>query len=241
MKNKTSSFKQRQKEREAAQRRRRLLIGGGIILVAVLVVVGLIAFANRPTPVGEFVTVPTKEYANADGSAIGPADAKVVVTEFADFQCPYCRQFHDSVLPAILSEYVDTGKIRYEYKHFIVIDGNVGGNESRQAAEASECAANQGRFMDYFDMLYANQSGEGTGAFSNSRLKAFAQALGLDTNAFNSCFDGNQTAAKVTADEAMAQSLGLNSTPSLLVDGIRVQNPLDINQIRSAIDGALSQ
>ena len=235
---KKNSYRQRRREQEA--RRQRLMIIGGVVVVAILAVVIFIAASPRPqAAVGDFTTVPTQTWPNETDKSMGPTDAKVVVQEFADFQCPYCGDFHSSIFPKIVSDYVDTGKVRFEYHHLIVIDQNVGGNELRKAAQASECAAAQNRFWDYYNMLFANQQTEGSGAFSDTRLKAFAAALGLDTNQFNACFDSSKYAANVVQDEQLAAQNQLNSTPSLLVNGVKVQNPLDYTSVQTAINTAL--
>lgn len=233
----------KQTRREQAQRKARqnrmLQIIAAVVVVATLAVIILVV-ANQPeAPVGDITTIEPGTWPQADGKALGPADAKVVVTEFADFQCPYCRIYNETIQPQIIADYVTTGKIRYEYRHFIVIDGNVGGTESRRAAEATECALQQDRFWDFHEILFANQAGEGEGAFANNRIKAFAESLGLDMNQFNSCFDGRKTQNQVTIDEAQARTFGVNGTPSLFVNGKKVDNPIDYPTIKAAIDAAL--
>jgi protein-disulfide isomerase len=140
----------------------------------------------------------------------------------------------------LIATYVSTGNVRLEYHHYIVVDGNVGGSESRRSAEASECANAQGDFWNFHDMLFNNQQGEGRGAFSDRRLKAFASALGYDAAAFNACFDSRRYAAAVQADEQMARSLGVDSTPTLFVNGTRIQSPLDLNEYQRLIEAALA-
>jgi protein-disulfide isomerase len=140
----------------------------------------------------------------------------------------------------LIEQYVTTGKVRFEYHHFIVVDGNVGGNESRHAAEASECANEQGKFWDYHAMLFANQQGEGQGAFADRRLKAFAEALGLDTGIFNACFDSHKYAGAVQTDEQQARARGVNGTPTLFVNGQRVENPTDFNELQRWIEAGLA-
>jgi protein-disulfide isomerase len=236
------SYKQKRKAQQAQLQR--LLIIGGIFLVAIAAVVFLILqnqTGQSTAAVGTIVPAPTQTWPQANGKTLGPADAKVVVSEFADFQCPYCKEFHDKIIPQIISNYVATGKVRFEYHHFIVIDGNIGGTESRHAAEASECANAQGKFWDYFSLEFANQGQEGGGAYSDSRLKAFAATVGLDTAKFNTCFDSHQFAQKVVADEQLANAHQLNSTPSLLVNNVLVQNPMDFTAVQVAIEAALKQ
>lgn len=229
----------RQKKKSTA-RKNGLVIIGAVVLLAVVVVVGLVLANRRPPVVGEFTTVEPRQWPQPDGKALGPADAPVVLREFSDFQCPYCQQFWETTQNQIIKDYVETGKVRFEYHHFIVIDGNVGGNESRMAAQASECASDQGKFWDYHEILFANQQGEGTGAFTDARLKAFAGALGLDTGKFDSCLNSSGAKGKVVTDEAQARSLKISGTPALFVNDKKIENPLDYAAVKAAIDEALN-
>jgi protein-disulfide isomerase len=217
------------KRRQAQTRQRQLLVVGAVAVVAVLVAAWLIL----PTlqPVGEIVTVAAKEYPLAEGSALGPADAPALVEVFSDFQCPNCRQFAQSVETRLIDTYGPTGQVRIDYKHYIVIDGNVGGSESRQAAEASECAAQQNQFWPYHDILFANWRGEGVGSFTNQRLVAMAETIGLDMEAFNTCFNSNATSGIVSADQADGTVRGVNGTPTVFINGAAV--PQQANTIFS--------
>ncbi len=237
MKQKYSSKRKIQQQ----ARRKRNFILGGVMLAALLVVGFLILQGPQQPAAGEYISVTPQTWPAADGKSLGPAEAAVVITEFADYQCPYCKIYHDDIQPQIVRDYVETGLARYEYRHLIVIDGNVGGNESRRAAQASECAAEQNRFWDYSNMLYSNQGAEGGGGFSDTRLKTFAAALGLDTEAFNRCLSSARPAGQVGIDERMAASYQLSSTPSLLVNGVRVNNTLNYEQVKAAIDTALGK
>ncbi len=230
----------RQQLRERRQRqaqRQRLLAIGGIIVVA-LAVVGWLIYQNF-RPVGSYVTVTSTPPPNSDGSAIGSPDAKVVVTAYEDFQCPNCRNFTRQVEERLFEEYVYTGKIRYDYAHFIVIDR--GGNESRHAAEASECAAAQGWFWPYHEIVFANQTGENIGDFTDKRLKAFAGALALDQKQFDSCFDTGKFSNVVTGDVANGRSLGVTGTPTLIIPGAApIVGTQDYEVYRQAIEAALA-
>jgi len=141
----------------------------------------------------------------------------------------------------IIDTYVATGQVRFEYRHYIVVDGNVGGSESRDAAEASQCANEQSEFWNYHKMVFANWNGEGEGAFAPRRLKAFADSIGLDAGTFNSCFDSGRYAAAVREDEQLARAMGVTSTPTIFVNNQRVQNPLDFSEFQRLIDAALGQ
>ena len=89
-------------------------------------------------------------------------------------------------------------------------------------------------------MLYANQGGEGVGVYADNRLKAFAGAMGLDQAQFDRCLDSNKYAQQVRDDEAVARAYRLGGTPSLLVNGKSVKNPMDYAQVQAAIDAALA-
>jgi protein-disulfide isomerase len=237
-----SANKQTASRRRRQTSQKRLLVlavvtGISLLLVAFVVIQGR---AAAPNPNTNLLIGPTAAYPSADGLALGPADAPVVVMEFADFQCPYCGLFHADIQDQLIERYVATGQVRFEFHHYIVIDNNVGGSESRHAAIASECANEQGAFWPFHALLFANQQGEGQGGFSDSRLRSLAQALDLDLGQFNGCFTSSAAAAAVTADEQLAQQFGLYSVPSLLVNGQRLANPLDFQLVSSAIDIALN-
>jgi len=105
------------------------------------------------------------------------------------------------------------------------------------AAEASECAADQDKFWEYHDLLFSRQNGENQGAFSSDKLKGFAKELALDTQAFDQCLDSGQFKAVVEQQNAVARQLGVQSTPSFLVNG----TPLVGAQPFSAFQQLISQ
>lgn len=140
--------------------------------------------------------------------------------------------------PQIQQQLIDTGKARFVYYHRVVASSSPNG-ESFRAAEASECAGDQGKFWQYHDILYQNQTGENVGAYADAKLKGFAQQIGLDTTAFNACFDGRVHQATVEASDAWAKSLNINATPTMIIvaGNQRAQvNALDINQIVQTVE-----
>ena len=92
------------------------------------------------------------------GPTLGPASAPVTIIEFSDFQCGYCKKFWADTLPELKKSYFDKGTARFVFRHFAIL-----GKHSEQAALAAECAAEQGQFWNYHDMVFANQQGEGRG------------------------------------------------------------------------------
>lgn len=114
------------------------------------------------------------------------------------------------------------------------------GPESQWAAEASECAADQGRFWEYHDLLYARQKGENQGAFRKENLKGFAEELGLDVEAFAACFDSGKYTSQVQADTSFARSLGISGTPAFLVNGRPVMGAQPFETFRTLIEAELA-
>jgi protein-disulfide isomerase len=110
--------------------------------------------------------------------------------------------------------YIQTGTVRFGYLHFAFL-----GPESQWAAEASECAEEQDSFWEYHDRLFDSQTGENQGAFNKDNLKQLAADLGLNADAFNECLDSGRHNVTVQAETRFSQSLGVNSTPTFLVNG----------------------
>lgn len=109
---------------------------------------------------------------------------------------------------------MDTGQVRLEFRHFPFL-----GEESQWAAEASECAARQGQFWPFHDRLYAEWRGEGSGAFSIPNLKRYARDLELDTQAFDDCLDSGSAADIVASDRRLGEQAGVESTPTIFING----------------------
>ncbi len=215
----------------------------GLILVGglALLVVGAILAASALSAQSAATVRPADLGSLEDGPAVGATSARVIVQEFSDFQCPYCLRFHTAVEAQLLEQYVRTGKVRFEYHHFVIIDQHTGGHESERAAEASTCASNQGKFWRYHDTLFAHQAGEGSGAFSDARLAGFAETVGLDMAAFNQCLASTQPAQAVQTDMARGVGLGVHGTPTVFINGIQAPNPYDFGSVQQMVEAALAQ
>jgi protein-disulfide isomerase len=236
------------KRQEIRARRRREAIRSRITVVvlvtigALMIVLALI-YSNRPastqTATSDLPVVqvtPRTFNVPSQGTSLGDPNAPVKVDAYEDFRCSACLYYSQNFEPQIIQDYVDTGDVYYTYHFFIVIDGQDGSNASYQAANASMCAAEQGRFWDYHDTLYANQITEDAALFTDERLVTMAQNLGLDMSAFNQCFLADSYGSKIQSDLAEARALNLNGTPSIFVNGVQVQ----MDQVATAIQTALS-
>ena len=219
---KTSKRQQRREQVQRQQQRQRLFIIGGIVVVAALVVLALVA--PQLQSVGDIVTVTPAALPNADGLSLGEASAPATIDVFEDFQCPACQYFTQNVEPIVIENLVKTGKARYVFHNYPFIDGNGANNggESDQAANAAMCANDQGKFWDMHATLYANWNGENQGNLSDRRLQAMAESAGLDTSAFNSCFNANKFKSDIQADFDKGRDMGVNGTPTVFVNGTQV-------------------
>lgn len=227
---------QAKEKRRRAQNRQRFVWIGVIALVAIALAAGLILLNNRP--IGEIRAANPIQRSQVDRNSTGDPNAPVKVEEFSDFQCPYCRLFHEEEENSILQNYVNTGKVYFTYTSFSFIDGNDPNGESKSAAAAAYCAADQGKFWEYHDLLFANQNGENSGDFTSKRLFAFADRLGLDASVFKSCYNSGKYRQQVLDDLARGQSLGVTATPTFVVNGTLVQGYTGLVQ---AIDAALAK
>lgn len=167
---------------------------------------------------------------------LGNPDAKVTVIEFADFQCPFCSQWQKSIFPLLKSEYIDTGKVKFAYFDFAFL-----GPESNQAAEAASCARDQGKFWEYHDKLFASQGGENVGVFSDEKLKLFASELKLNTTQFNKCLSEDTYAGDVDRKLQQASEYGIDSTPTVLINGWKYPGVSPWNQYKQAIEKELNK
>lgn len=231
--------RQSRRQAVAAQETRnkqiKLLVGA--IAVALVIVVALIAL-NRPQAVSQtFVAAaPLPATIPLDGMSMGKADAPVKIEEWGDYQCPGCGIFAKEVVPKLIAQYVEPGKVQFTFHDFAFL-----GKESTRAAEAAACAADQGAYWPYHDALYANQHGENLNAFSDDRLKALAQTLELDTAKFNACLDSGEKAPLVEAANVAAREAGINSTPTMLINGVKLDDWRNWETVSQTIDAAVAE
>jgi len=187
----------------------------GVLSIFFVVAIATIVIQQNRNNVEPVAVVPIEI---SQDKSIGYADATVVVVEYGDFQCPACGRFTATVKPKIMEEFVNTGLVRFVFRSFQFI-----GEESQWAAEASECANEQGKFWEFYEKLYSEQAGENVGAFAKVNLEGFAAELGLQTDQFNQCLASGKYTEKVKSETLEAQNLGLRGTPSLLVNGKLVE------------------
>jgi protein-disulfide isomerase len=167
---------------------------------------------------------------STDGDpSIGPANAPITIVEFSDYQCPYCQAWYKQTFDQLMANY--PGKIRFVYRDLPL----PGHPESLPAAEAANCAGEQGAYWKFHDDLFSGQYPLGRASYEQ-----YASDLGLDTAAFTACLDDHHTQAEVKADAADAVRLGLNGTPSFVINGQILVGAQPFEQFKAIIDADLA-
>lgn len=145
---------------------------------------------------------------------LGDPNAPLTLVEFGDYQCFFCNKHFHNTEEAILTNYIQTGKVKMIFKDFTII-----GPDSVNAAHAAHCANDQGKFWEYHDMLYNNWSGENNGWASSENLLRFAKDVSLDIDQFTQCMLSATHQQKIVASNNDAKTLGLSGTPGFFVIG----------------------
>lgn len=143
--------------------------------------------------------------------------------------------------PQLDQEYVQTGKVRWVFRNFAFLS-----QDSLNAAEATYCANDQNKFWPFEEKLFANQGAESASTLTRENIKLLAQQAGLDTNVFNTCYDGRKYTSQVTKDSQYAQQSGVTGTPSFFVNsrlyGLQGGTPQDwLANFRKTLDAELAK
>jgi protein-disulfide isomerase len=163
----------------------------------------------------------------ATGPARGPADAAVTIVEFSDFECPFCMRLQNS-LEQVMKKYGD--QVRLVYRQFPLSFHP----HAQQAAEASLCANDQGKFWALHDAMFADQKGLGIDG-----LRKKAAKLGLDATAFDDCLDSNKHADTIASDTEAGKALGVTGTPTVFINGISMSGAQPFDALAKVIDSEL--
>ena len=159
----------------------------------------------------------------------GAPTAPIQIIEFSDFQCPYCTRANETV-EQVLGHYGD--KVSIVFRHFPLSFHK----DAHLAAQGSECAGEQGQFWEYHDMLFANQQ-----ALKRADLVNYATQLKLNVQAFDGCLQSGSHAAKVDADLADGEAVGMNGTPGFYINGIPLIGAVPFEMFKEVIDKELAR
>jgi protein-disulfide isomerase len=216
------------------------------ILVAALLISGSLIYtmyggnrATTETTPEETAAVQAKAPGASERDAIlGDPNAPVTVIAYEDFQCPFCARFHDEGLAQIRDAYVATGKVKLVYRHLAFL-----GPESIAAAEASECAKDQGKFWEFHDALFGAELIDGqehNGNLNRTLFTQIASELKLDAGVFASCVDSGTHKDFVAAQVAEAGAqYGVQSTPTIFVNDKKVEGAYPFETFKDLIEAEL--
>ncbi len=209
----------REKRRRLEQRTRLIWIG---VITVVAVFVAFVLIYPQLKPVGGIQSATSVARPKVDRNSTGDPNAPVKLVQFSDYQCPYCKNFWKDTEPKVIDSYVVPGKVLFTARSAgnFVSNNATGGTdtESRDSAEAAYCAADQGKFWEMYDALFTNVLGEADGtSFPARRLQAIAQSVGLDMNAYNSCYSSSKYQDQVNKDLQDATAAKMQGTPYFLI------------------------
>jgi protein-disulfide isomerase len=234
----------------AATRRRRFTRLGAALGAAAVIVVVLIAISSSGgSGAKSSTTAASGPVAGASqassllagipqkGITLGNAKAPVRVVEFADLQCPFCRDFAVNGLPSVVRQYVRPGEVKMEFRSLAFI-----GPDSERAARVAEAAGQQNKLWNFVDVTYHNQAKENSGWATDATLKRIAGSVpGLDTARAFRDRDGSAVTAQLKAAQSLATSSGVDSTPTFLVGRGNKLTAVDSTGLNAAIKAALAQ
>jgi len=218
------------------------LLPGAILLAAIVISVTLVftrgqsnsgtaQLGGAPQEQGK----PADIKINSDDHILGNKDAKVTIVTYADFRCPFCERFYTQVEQPLIADYVNTGKARFIFRSFAFL-----GSQSTWASEASECAAEQGKYWEYYNWLFGNQAPESDlNYYSKANLIKYAGTVGLNTTQFASCLNSDKYAKRVADDLASGKAAGVTGTPTTFINGQKTVGAQPYETFKSAIDALL--
>jgi len=232
---------QREAEEQAKAKRKRnlLLLGGAVAAAAVIVVVAVVISSGGSSTKGSS----KGKAAGADqaaqllngvpqnGTTLGSPKAPVTLTEFADLQCPFCRDYTINQFPSIVAKYVKTGKVKMVFQNYAFI-----GPDSLTAARAAEAAGKQNKLWNFIDVFYNNQGMENTDYVTDKFLTKIADGAGVDSKKMLADRQDPKIDQAIALAQQNAQQAGVNSTPTfVLKKGAGPAQKLSADQVQAAL------
>jgi len=182
---------------------------------------------------GKYTELPPFESKNQE--VLGNPEAKISIIEFSDFQCPYCKVFYES-LDKLLKEGDYKNKVKVSFKH-LPLSFHA---QSNNAAMAAECAGEQNRFWDMYNLLYSKQN-DWQGSEGTAKFKTYAVSLKLDTAKFNQCMDTNKLQGDIHTDKELAKEYNISGTPAIFVGDEFISGAIQYEELKSKVDALLAK
>ena len=206
-----------------------ILIGVAVVGLGIL---GVLLARPNTVSIPANVTIQASDTAGFRGYIKGSADAPVEITEYADFQCPFCQTFATLQMPTIEERLIRTGRLRWRYRDFPLQQHPF----SRLAAHSAACADEQGKYWEQHQRIYDGQAEWARQGDAGPTFRQYAQANGLDLNRYDACMKSGKYAGRIQASYEEGSRLGVSSTPTLLVGNRLYQGRLDSDAIRRLVD-----
>ena len=214
-------FKQKQKSVKDKESKKKL-VKSIVIVFIVALLVGVISIAVKSITNEKLPSIDNDPY-------FGPADARVTVIEFGDFQCPYTKSFNTNTLKQVKEKYGD--KIKWVYR-----DMPTGRHAfSVDAALGAECANVQGKFWEYHDLLFEKFSADATS------LRSYAKMLALNMNEFDNCIKSKEYLSEINKDYRDGKKAGVRITPTFFVNNIKLQGDLPLHTFEQVIEAEMKR
>ncbi len=203
-----------------------------VVAVIGLGVLGYLLAKPATVSIPVNVTIQPSDTAGFHGYVKGSESAPVEITEFADYQCPFCQTFATLQMPTIEERLIKTGRLRWRYRDFPLQQHPF----SRVAAHAAACADEQGKFWDMHSRIYEGQAEWSEARDAAPILLGYAKAAGLDLGRYEACMSSGKYAGRIQASQEEGSRLGVSSTPTLLVGGRLYQGRFDSDAIVHLVD-----
>ncbi len=236
-KEKVKKAERKQEEKKQKKMAKRKKLGGQLLAgTAALIVVGLLGFQFMQNSGG---TTNSGSFDLEGQPFVGDENASVTVVEFADYRCPYCKQFDEQIYPQLEDEYIESGDVKFYMMNYAFL-----GPGSTQAAAAGECVYEQDeeQFWDFHHAIYDNQGSESENWINQEFLMNLARdnTEGLDYDELESCISSQETLSEVQSDKRQGDQNGVGGTPTVFVNGEQIQNSMSYGSIKAAIEQELS-
>jgi protein-disulfide isomerase len=205
-----------------------VLVGLAVLGLGAL---GFLMSRPRVTSIPANVTIQPSDTAGFHGYVKGSESAPVEITEYADYQCPFCQTFATLQMPTIEERLIRTGRLRWRYRDFPLQQHEF----ARLAAHSAACADEQGKYWEQHDRIYEGQ-GEWSAGDAGDHFREYARAIGLDLARYDECMRSGKYAGRIQASVEEGARAGVSSTPTLLVGGRLYQGRIDSDAIRRLVD-----
>lgn len=172
-----------------------------------------------------------------DDAVLGDPNAPITMIEFSDFECPFCQKFFSNSLPPIIENYINTGKVKLVYRDYPLSNHP----NAFPAAEAAECAEEQGAYYAMHDLIFENMSLWNSAADPVPVFKQFSADLGLDVSGFDECMDSRQMQAEVSKDIQDGIAAGVSGTPTFFINGQKIVGAQPFSVFSGLFDSILAQ